>query len=82
MLKTVKNGSEIRVDPPLFFFQNSHIFPFFFGRRPLRRPCFHPEMRRDMKYTPIIIKLRPREATNERDSVLIANQEVALPRYF
>ena len=30
MLKTVKNGSGIRVDPPLFF-QNSHIFPFFWG---------------------------------------------------
>ena len=29
LLKTVKNGSGIRVDPPLFF-QNSHIFPFFF----------------------------------------------------
>ena len=29
MLKTVKkNGSGIRVDPPMFF-QNSHIFPFF-----------------------------------------------------
>ena len=28
MLKTVKNGCGIRVDPPLFF-QNSHIFPFF-----------------------------------------------------
>ena len=30
MLKTVKNGSGIRVDPPPLFFQNSHIFPFFF----------------------------------------------------
>ena len=30
MLKTVKNGGGIGVDPPLFF-QNSHIFPFFFG---------------------------------------------------
>ena len=30
MLKTVKNGSGIRVDPPLLcFFQNSHIFSFF-----------------------------------------------------
>ena len=29
-----KNGSGIRVDTPNFF-QNSHIFPFFFGRRPL-----------------------------------------------
>ena len=28
MLKTVKNGSGIWVDPPLFF-QNSHIFLFF-----------------------------------------------------
>ena len=36
MLKTVKNGSGIRVDPlPCFFLQNSHIFPFFFGQRPL-----------------------------------------------
>ena len=36
-----------------------------------------------MKYTPIIIKLRPREPTNEVDSALIANQEAAtLPRYF
>ena len=33
MLKTVKNGSGIRVDPPLFL-QNSHIFPFFFGNGP------------------------------------------------
>ena len=31
MLKTVKHGSGIRVDPPPpLFFQNSHIFPFFF----------------------------------------------------
>ena len=29
MLKTVKNGCGIRVDPPPLFFQNSHIFPFF-----------------------------------------------------
>ena len=29
-LKTVKNGSGIRVDPPTpLFFQNSHIFLFF-----------------------------------------------------
>merc|ERR1719150_2848277 len=36
MLKTVKNGSGIRVDPPPLFFQNSHIFQFFLGgRRPL-----------------------------------------------
>ena len=39
--------------------------------------------RQHMKYTPIIIKLRPREPTNEVDSALIANQEAAtLPRYF
>ena len=31
MLKTVKNGCGIRVDPPPLFFQNSHIFPFFLG---------------------------------------------------
>ena len=31
MLKTVKTGIGIRVDPPPLFFQNSHIFPFFFG---------------------------------------------------
>ena len=30
MLKTVKNGCGIRVDPPPLFFQNSPIFPFFF----------------------------------------------------
>ena len=35
----------------------------------LRRPCYHLEMRRHMKYTPIIIKLRPREPANEVDSV-------------
>ena len=34
MLKTVKNGSGIRVAPPPLFFQNSHIFPFFFWQRP------------------------------------------------
>ena len=38
---------------------------------------------RHMKYTPIIIKLRPRQPANEVDSVLIANQEgAALPRCF
>ena len=32
MLKTVKNRSVIRVDPtPVFFLQNSHIFPFSFS---------------------------------------------------
>ena len=32
MLKTVKNGCGIRVDPPSHLFsQNSHIFPFFLG---------------------------------------------------
>ena len=31
MLKTVKNGSGIRVDPPPLFFQNSHIFRFLGG---------------------------------------------------
>ena len=35
MLKTVKNGSGIRVEhpppSPVFFLQNSHIFPFFWG---------------------------------------------------
>ena len=33
MLKTIKNGSGIRVDPPPVF-QISHIFPFFFGNVP------------------------------------------------
>ena len=34
MLKAVKNGSVIPVDPPPLFFQNSHIFPFFSGNIP------------------------------------------------
>ena len=34
MLKTVKNGSGIPVDPPPLFFQNSHILPSYWGERP------------------------------------------------
>ena len=34
MLKTVKNGSGILVDPPPVFFQNSHIFRFFLADVP------------------------------------------------
>ena len=44
MLKTVKNGSGIRVDPPPLFFQNSHIFPFFFvGNVPYQQQGYSRE---------------------------------------